>query len=85
MKRCELIKIKIQIISIKKLNHSSNYAKTIEISAEKEDIRLLINGLEYFINNVNSFMIAVFLDEDELAEYKNDCIEIKDELELFLK
>lgn len=69
---------------IKDLDKSSKYDKSITISADKEDITLLTGGLEYFIDNPKSFLIADFLSEDELLEFSNDCKEIRKELESFL-
>ena len=71
-------------VAINDLNESTKYQKSIKISATKQDILLLKNGLDKFINMPKSFELAEFLSEDELLELINDCESISSELNVFI-
>ncbi|MDR2967266.1 MAG: hypothetical protein LBU74_04900 [Methanobacteriaceae archaeon] len=72
-------------VAIRDLDKSSEYEKNITISTTKQDILLLKNGLNEFINNPQSSELAVMVGEHELAEIVHDCKAVNDELGAFIK
>ena len=71
-------------VTISDLDESTEYQKTISLSATKQDISLLKKGLDKFINTPQLFDLADFLDEDELSELINDCQSVSNELNAFI-
>ena len=72
-----------QQVVIKNLDESTKYRKTIIISASKQDILLLKNGLDKFINTPLSFDLANMMSENDLTELIHDCKAVSNELNIF--
>ena len=72
-------------VAISDLNETTGYQKSITIFATKQDILLLKNGLDKFINTPQSFSLAEFLGEDELSELISDCQSVSNELNAFIE
>lgn len=71
-------------VAITDLDSSSKYPQTITIDCQKEDIKLLIDGLEKFIGNPEIFQLADMMDEESLKELVSDCREVYLSLNTFL-
>ena len=68
--------IKNGTVDIKRLNSSSKYSNSFSISTSKDDVVLLLSGLNNFINASKESELEDFLDESELQELVSDCREI---------
>ena len=70
--------------AIQDLDKSSKDVRTYFIESNKEDLLLLIDNLEHFIQNTVLYEISELMDEESLSELVNDCTEIKNELKSYI-
>lgn len=69
---------------IQDLDKSSKDVRTYSIESNEEDVLLLLDNLEHFIQNASLYEISELMDEESLSELLSDCAEIKNELKSYI-
>lgn len=68
------------VVEMSALDDGGEYANTFSILADKEDVSLLLGGLDSFISAPQEYGLAEMMTEEDLQELVGDCIGIRDAL-----